>query len=196
MSFIGVLETIGKDFTKGFSWAMKYALPAEKLTALLFPSIAPEMTAAAAATTLIQNAVLMVEQKYAAAGVSKGTWTQKLAELTLEHLATRLAAAVETIEQAIPRIVASGEAIGPIVATVESPREAELAQRLADAEKTIAELRASASTNAGRRTIPVSLAARHDGASADSGAIDAALTSLSLEQRIAVKSQLLRAGLI
>ncbi|MBB5057228.1 hypothetical protein HDF16_001913 [Granulicella aggregans] len=83
MSFIGVLETIGKDFTKGFSWAMKYALPAEKLTALLFPTIAPEMTAAAAATTLIQNAVLMVEQKYAAAGVSKGTGTQKLAEVLL-----------------------------------------------------------------------------------------------------------------
>ena len=83
MSFIGVLETIGKDFAKGFSWAMKYALPAEKLTALLFPSIAPEMTAAASATTLIQNAVLMVEQKYAAAGIAKGTGTQKLAEVML-----------------------------------------------------------------------------------------------------------------
>jgi len=118
-------------------------------------------------------------------------------ELTLEQLATRLAAAVEAIEQAVPRIPAS-DAIGPIVATVESSREAELAQRLADAEKTIAELRASASssTTGGRRTLPVSLAARHDGAPVESSAIDAALTSLSLEQRIAVKSQLLRAGLI
>ena len=83
MSFIGTLETIGKDFAKGFSWAMKYALPAEKLTALLFPAIAPEMTAAAAATTLIQNAVLMVEQKYAAAGIANGTGVQKLAEVML-----------------------------------------------------------------------------------------------------------------
>ncbi|WP_263373632.1 hypothetical protein [Granulicella aggregans] len=116
-------------------------------------------------------------------------------KLTLEQLATRLAAAVEAIEQAVPRITAS-DAIGPIVATVESPRESELAQRLADAEKTIAELRALASTNNGRRTLPVSLAARHDGAPVESTAIDAALTSLSLEQRIAVKSQLLRAGLI
>jgi hypothetical protein len=38
--------------------------------------------------------------------------------------------------------------------------------------------------------------ARHEGATAEPGALDAALTSLSLEQRIAVKSQLLRAGLI
>lgn len=118
--------------------------------------------------------------------------------ITLEDLAARLTVAVEAIEQAVPRITASGEAIGPIVATVESSREIELAQRLTDAEKTIAELRASAtaSTNTGRRTLPVSLAARHDGAPSESGAIDAALTSLSLEQRIAVKSQLLRAGLL
>jgi hypothetical protein len=83
MSFIGTLETIGKDFAKGFSWAMKYALPVEKLTAILFPSIAPEMTAAASATTLIQNAVIMVEQKYAAAGIANGTGVQKLAEVML-----------------------------------------------------------------------------------------------------------------
>ncbi|MBB5057229.1 hypothetical protein HDF16_001914 [Granulicella aggregans] len=122
---------------------------------------------------------------------------QENAELTIDQLTTRLAIAVEAIEQAVPRIAAAaGEAIGPIVATVESPRESELAQRLADAEKAIAELRASASTSNGRRTLPVSLAARHDGAPAEPGAIDAALTSLSLEQRIAVKSQLLRAGLI
>jgi hypothetical protein len=116
-------------------------------------------------------------------------------EITIEQLTARLAIAVEALEQAVPRIAAAGgESIGPIIATVESAREAELAQRLADADKTIAELRASAST--GRRTLPVSLAARHDGAPAEPGAIDAALTSLSVEQRIAVKSQLLRAGLI
>lgn len=122
---------------------------------------------------------------------------QDSTEITIEQLAARLAAAVETIEQAVPRIAAAAsEAIGPIVATVESSREFELAQRLEAAEKTIAELRASASATGGRRTLPVSLAARHDGAAAEPGAIDAALTSLSLEQRIAVKSQLLRAGLI
>jgi len=124
-------------------------------------------------------------------------------ELTLEQLTTRLAAAIETIEQAIPRLNAATavDSIGPIVATVEGSRESELAQRFADAEKTIAELRAAASSASrnphdGRRTLPVNLAARHDGVSAEPGALDAALTSLSLEQRIAVKSQLLRAGLI
>jgi len=81
MSFIGVLDMIGKDFAKGLAWASQYALPVEKLTALLFPAVAPEMTSAAAATTLIQNAVLIVEQKYAAAGIAKGTGTQKLAEV-------------------------------------------------------------------------------------------------------------------
>jgi hypothetical protein len=121
---------------------------------------------------------------------------QESPEVTIEQLTARFTLAVETIEQAVPRIVAAaGDAIGPIVATVESPRESELAQLLADAEKTIAELRAAASIG-GRRTLPVSLAARHDGAAVEPGAIDAALTSLSLEQRIAVKSQLLRAGLI
>jgi len=81
MSFIGVLEAIGKDFAKGLKWAVQYALPVEKLVGLLFPAAAPAVTAIADATTLIQNAVLMVEQKYAASGVQSGTGTQKLAEV-------------------------------------------------------------------------------------------------------------------
>lgn len=81
MSFISVLEKIGKEFAKGLTWAVSYAVPVEKLAALLFPSAAPALTAVVAATNLIQNAVLMVEQKYAAAGAAKGTGTQKLAEV-------------------------------------------------------------------------------------------------------------------
>ena len=81
MSFISVLEKIGKDFAKGLSWAVSYAVPVEKLAALLFPAAAPELTAVVTATTLIQNAVLMVEQKFAASGTEKGTGTQKLAEV-------------------------------------------------------------------------------------------------------------------
>ena len=60
---------------------MKYAVPVEKLVALLFPAAAPEATTLADATTLIQNAVLLVEQKYAASGVQSGTGTQKLSEV-------------------------------------------------------------------------------------------------------------------
>ena len=83
MSFIGVLEAIGKGFAKGLQWAMSYAVPVEKLVGLLFPAVAPATTAIVDATELIQNAVLLVEQKYAAAGVQSGTGAQKLAEVTL-----------------------------------------------------------------------------------------------------------------
>jgi acetolactate synthase small subunit len=124
----------------------------------------------------------------------------------------RLAAAAETLERLVSQhsvLAADGEAsIGRIVAmvgaTAESRREAELVQRLEAAEKTIAELRASVAsmpysvTHQSRRTLPMSLLAKQEGTigSLDSGALDAALVSLSLEQRIAVKAQLLRAGLV
>lgn len=83
MSFMGVLETIGKGFEKGLKWAMEYAVPVEKLVALLFPSAAPVAAGVADATSLIQTAVLLVEQKYAASGVQNGTGAQKLSEVML-----------------------------------------------------------------------------------------------------------------
>ena len=83
MSFISVLETIGKGFEKGLKWAVEYAVPVEKLVGLLFPAVAPLATGVADATTLIQNAVLLVEQKYAASGVQNGTGAQKLSEVML-----------------------------------------------------------------------------------------------------------------
>jgi hypothetical protein len=81
VTFTGVLEAIGKGFEKGLAWAVEYAVPVEKLVALIFPASAPEATTLADATTLIQNAVLEVEQKYAAANVQSGTGSQKLAEV-------------------------------------------------------------------------------------------------------------------
>jgi hypothetical protein len=83
VTFIGVLEAIGKGFEKGLQWALTYAVPVEKLVGLLFPAIASATTAVADATSLIQSAVLLVEQKYAAAGVQNGTGVQKLAEVVL-----------------------------------------------------------------------------------------------------------------
>jgi hypothetical protein len=83
MSFIGVLETIGKDFAKGLKFAVTYAIPVEKLVALLFPASVPVIAALTDATTLIQSAVLLVEQKYAAAGAQSGTGEEKLAEVLL-----------------------------------------------------------------------------------------------------------------
>ncbi|ODU53850.1 MAG: hypothetical protein BGO25_05325 [Acidobacteriales bacterium 59-55] len=81
MSFLSVLEAIGKDFEKGLTWAVEYAVPVEKLVGLLFPPAAPVVGAVADATSLIQGAVLMVEQKYAASGAQSGSGAQKLAEV-------------------------------------------------------------------------------------------------------------------
>ena len=87
----------------------------------------------------------------------------------------------------------------------QSRREAELSEKLAAAEQELAELKAAAQSHAGaasvRRTLPAGTAemlAKHgigDGP-VDARALDAALGGLSLEQRIAVKTQLLRAGAI
>jgi septal ring factor EnvC (AmiA/AmiB activator) len=98
----------------------------------------------------------------------------------------------------------SGE-VERISATVEqSRREAELAEKLAAAERELAEVKGAAQPNALnplRRTMPAATAemlSKHgigDGP-VDVRTLDAALSGLSLEQRIAVKTQLLRAGAI
>ena len=83
MSFVSVLEAVGKGFEKGLKWAVTYAVPVEKLVGLLFPSAAPVVNEVVDATSLIQTAVLLVEQKYAASGVQSGTGAQKLNEVML-----------------------------------------------------------------------------------------------------------------
>jgi len=98
----------------------------------------------------------------------------------------------------------SGE-VERISATVEQTRrEVELADKLAAVERELAELKATGTQNALnplRRTMPAStaemLAKRGIGdGPVDVRTLDAALNGLSLEQRIAVKTQLLRAGAI
>ena len=73
-----------------------------------------------------------------------------------------------------------------------------LEEKLVAAEATIASLRAEASARTRPAHTVSSLVAKHTSPTpADQpGALDAALRSLSLEQRIAVKSELLRAGLL
>ncbi len=127
------------------------------------------------------------------------------------ELAQRLDAATSLLERTLTWLEERGAAastltgdVEKISATVEqSRREIELAQKLAEAERELTELRASAATvvNPLRRTVPAStseMLAKHgigDGP-VDVRALDAALAGLSLEQRIAVKTQLLRAGAI
>jgi hypothetical protein len=138
-------------------------------------------------------------------------------EMTQELTITveRLAAAATLLQQAAERLserestfTLDAEAtLTRVVATIESQRETELTQQLAAAEARIAALLASAPTtvtHSVRKTLPSStlhLLAKQ-GVSGDAipsmeaGALDAALVSLSLEQRIAVKAQLLRSGLL
>ena len=79
--FVSLLEAIGKDFMKGLNWAVTYAIPIEKLVALIFPAASPAAVATGTALSLIQTAVLQVEQKYAASGIQSGTGSQKAAEV-------------------------------------------------------------------------------------------------------------------
>jgi chromosome segregation ATPase len=127
------------------------------------------------------------------------------------NIEERLEAATTTLERTLSRLeerVAAATALSGdverISATVEqSRREVELAEKLAVAERELAELKASAATvvNPLRRTVPAAtseMLAKHGIAQGpvDVRALDAALSGLSLEQRIAVKTQLLRAGAV
>jgi len=116
----------------------------------------------------------------------------------------RLAAAAAALEQLTERLAGTDEStISRIVAQVEDRRSTELEQKLAAAEQRIAELEATASRtdHSARKTVPttaVNLLAKHGVAldSVEAGTLDAALSGLSLEQRFAVKAQLLRVGLL
>jgi len=126
-----------------------------------------------------------------------------------KSIVERLEAAATQIERTLGWLeerqgALSGE-VEKISATVEqSRRESELAEKLASVEQELAEMKAASATNVVnplRRTVPAAtaemLAKRGIGEGpVDVKALDAALSGLSLEQRIAVKTQLLRAGAI
>ena len=143
----------------------------------------------------------------------------------MEEMMERMHAALASLELAAERlgereVTLSAEAeerVERIVATVEGQREAELNERLqaaetklAEAESRIRELSAAA-TNApiGRKTVTAGMiatlakqgiaAGALEGLEAgrfEASALDAALTSLSIEQRFAVKAEMLRSGLL
>ncbi len=92
----------------------------------------------------------------------------------------RLAAAAAMLEEAAARV-------GAVQVHAAAELTHELEERLREAEATIASLRAS-----GRRA--GALVAKES--SEEMGGIDAALVSLPVEQRIAVKAQLMRSGLL
>jgi septal ring factor EnvC (AmiA/AmiB activator) len=126
-----------------------------------------------------------------------------------KNIVERLEAATASLEKTLSWLeerqgTLSGE-VERITATVEqSRREAELAEKLAAVERELAEIKAASAQNVLnplRRTMPAATAemlAKHGVGEGpvDVRALDAALSGLSLEQRIAVKTQLLRAGAI
>jgi ATP-dependent Lon protease len=123
----------------------------------------------------------------------------------LEAAAAALEKALSLLEDRVSAATALSGEVERITATVDqSRRETELAEKLAAVERELAEVKAAAGQNALnplRRTMPaatVEMLAKHGigEGPVDVKALDAALSGLSLEQRIAVKTQLLRAGAI
>ena len=140
----------------------------------------------------------------------------------MDELMERLSAAAAALERVAEQMAERGvalaaeaeQSVGRIVATVETQREGELAERLrlaedklVTAENRIAELTAAAKPEpAGRKTSSAGMTAMlsKQGISADglehgrieAGTLDAALSSLSIEQRFAVKAEMLRSGLL
>ncbi len=121
--------------------------------------------------------------------------------------AERLQAAADRLEKTVAwleeRQAAMTGDVAKIVATVDATgdaRQRDLERKLEEAEQQIAELKAQAAAANGRKTLPVAtmqLLAKQGIGSVDgleAGSLDAALTGLSLEQRVAVKAQLIRAG--
>ena len=126
-----------------------------------------------------------------------------------QEIAEQLEAAMALLERTLNwleerQTSLTGE-VEKISATVEqSRRETELSEKLAAAERELSELKASTTQSILtplRRTLPAAtsdmLAKRGIGdGPVDVQTLDAALSGLSLEQRIAVKTQLLRSGAI
>lgn len=136
-------------------------------------------------------------------------------QTTMERLSAAASLLERVVEQLgakqVTQLSAEAEAsIERIVASAEAKREAELERKLEFVEAQLETLRASraAVTSApgnGRRTLPAEMSTllAKQGVSLDSvragateGSLDKALGSLSLEQRIAVKAELLRSGAI
>lgn len=126
------------------------------------------------------------------------------------EVAERMEAAIAAMEAVTARweqsrmafAATAEEEVGRIIATVESDREAELQRRLDEAEAKIAQLEAASAEaegtrSSGRKTVPA-MVTKQDGtvSGLEAASLDVALASLSIEQRFAVKAELLRKGVI
>ena len=120
---------------------------------------------------------------------------------SLDRVLGRLDAQQEALNAKVDRIVASVDEHEP-VAPAQSEATRQLQERVAELEKSNSDLKAQAARMA-RKTLPpmVSAIISKNGADESSekiekGVLDKTLQSLSVEQRIAVKAELARAGMI
>jgi hypothetical protein len=138
----------------------------------------------------------MVQQMMAAA--------ERLATATetLDRVLGKLDAQQEILSAKVDRIVA---AVEENIAQVAEQRQAEeaggdLQQRVAELEKSNADLKAQAARMARKTLSPVvsALLGKNeiDGQRLEGAVLDKTLAALSVEQRIAVKAELARAGMI
>jgi hypothetical protein len=130
--------------------------------------------------------------------------------------AERLASATETLDRVLGKLDAQQEMLNAkvdrIIAAVEESvaqtterhqatgNGTDLQQRVADLEKSNADLKAQASRMARKTLSPVVSALigknEFEGERMDPGVLNKTLAALSVEQRIAVKAELARAGMI
>jgi exonuclease VII large subunit len=126
---------------------------------------------------------------------------------TMEQLmasAEKLASAAEALDRALARLdeqhAALNAKVERIVAAIEekAPEEG-LKERVAELERANTELKAQ-TARLGRKTLPplvtTLLGKNYEAEEMDAGKLDKALSSLSVEQRIAVKAEMARAGII
>lgn len=136
----------------------------------------------------------------------------------LHEATSRLAAAAEALEQTITNLNAGLEMktdavankVDRIIAAVEDNPAKALEARIAELERVNAELRADLKANAARseartslrKTLPPTVTALlaksglDNNDRIDPAVLDQTLAALSIEQRIAVKAQMARAGII
>ncbi len=130
----------------------------------------------------------------------------------LEATAGRLASAAETLDRVLEKLDAQQQALNAkvdrIVAAVEDELavdgekqpDSKLQKRVAELEKANEELKAQAGRAARKTLSPMvtALLSKHaeSAESLEGGALDKILQPLSIEQRIAVKAEMARAGMI
>ena len=119
----------------------------------------------------------------------------------LERVLGRMEAQQEELSAKIDRIVAAvEERVSPVEEQGDNAADRELNVRVAELERANTDLKAQA-TRLARKTLSPLVSAllgkyEPDGEGMDSSVLDKTLTALSVDQRIAVKAEMARAGMI